>query len=134
MTQARSPEGFARLVGSAASVSSKLDAHGYEISTPRTIDARSSRLECFHGEGWVAAGDAAMTFDPLSSQGIFTALYSGLKAGAAVASCLGGDREALRRYDAAVTDVYNQFGASRLAYYSAEQRWPTSEFWCSRSR
>jgi flavin-dependent dehydrogenase len=128
--RARSRTGFLRLVDTAVSVSAKLKAHGYEICTaPQAIDARSSRLEHFHGDGWLAAGDAATTFDPLSSQGIFSALYSGLKAGTALAELLEGDRDAACRYGAAVASVYDHFLANRRAYYGRERRWPTSPFW-----
>jgi len=41
-------------------------------------------MACFStatGEGWLAAGDAALSLDPLSSQGLFKALYTGLAGG-----------------------------------------------------
>jgi flavin-dependent dehydrogenase len=47
-------------------------------------EACGSRLVQFAGPGWIAVGDAALSFDPLSSQGILNALYSGMKAGQAV--------------------------------------------------
>eukprot|EP00479_Gromia_sphaerica_P013930 TRINITY_DN8021_c0_g1_i1.p1 TRINITY_DN8021_c0_g1~~TRINITY_DN8021_c0_g1_i1.p1 ORF type:complete len:60 (-),score=20.65 TRINITY_DN8021_c0_g1_i1:65-244(-) len=37
---------------------------------------------------WIAVGDAAMSFDPLSSQGMVTALESGVKCGQALSGCL----------------------------------------------
>jgi 2-polyprenyl-6-methoxyphenol hydroxylase-like FAD-dependent oxidoreductase len=36
--------------------------------------AQSRRLDTLHGPGWVAIGDAATTFDPLTSQGIAKAI------------------------------------------------------------
>ncbi|WP_338775322.1 hypothetical protein [Streptomyces sp. DG1A-41] len=36
------------------------------------------------GDHWIATGNAAITFDPLSSLGLLTALYSGLRTGQAV--------------------------------------------------
>ena len=132
--RARSSAGFMRLVESTVQVSAKLEAYGYAlVAEPRSTDARSSRLERFHGDRWVAAGDAATTFDPLSSQGIFSALYSGLKAGTALAELLGGDRDALRGYGAALESVYDQYLVNRLAYYAQERRWPSSAFWGARS-
>ena len=41
------------------------------------------------GDGWVAAGDAACAFDPLSGQGIFKALDGGMRAAEAVALFAG---------------------------------------------
>jgi flavin-dependent dehydrogenase len=39
----------------------------------------------FAGADWMAVGDAAASFDPLSSQGIATAVMMGARAGAALA-------------------------------------------------
>ncbi len=50
----------------------------------KTTEACGARLDHFWGPGWIAVGDAALSFDPLSSQGLFNALYSGMKAGQAV--------------------------------------------------
>jgi hypothetical protein len=91
-------------------ISRKLETHGYAIvAKPQPTDARSSRLERFHGEGWLAAGDAAIAFDPLSSQGILSALYSGLKSGQAVVGCLGGDCEVLLQYDVSILKCMTNF-------------------------
>ena len=47
----------------------------------RVVAANSSRLNYVSGRGWLAVGDAAMAFDPLSSQGLVQALASGIRAG-----------------------------------------------------
>jgi len=49
----------------------------YEARLLAPMDAGGARLDRFHGDGWIACGDAAFSFDPLSSQGLLTALYSG---------------------------------------------------------
>ncbi|HEX6094943.1 MAG TPA: tryptophan 7-halogenase [Thermoanaerobaculia bacterium] len=103
-----------------------LGEHGYTQASPiRSADARSARLERFHGDGWLAAGDAALSFDPLSSQGILAALYSGVKAANAV---LSGD---LDGYSAALTSLWDAFLTNQKAYYAMESRWRTP-FWESR--
>lgn len=114
-------------------MSRRLESHGYTmVAKPQPTDARSSRLERFHGEGWLAAGDAAIALDPLSSQGILSALYSGLKAGKAVIGAFAGDREALLQYDISILRLYTQFLQDRQHYYGTEQRWPESLFWQTR--
>ncbi len=105
-----------------------LREHEYDASpapqfTP--IDARSSRLESFHGSDWLACGDAALSFDPLSSQGIVAALYGGVKAANAV---LSGDVNA---YDAAMITLWQAFLVNRKAWYAVETRWRTP-FWMRR--
>jgi len=133
--EAKSAAGFLALTREAPRVAATLRAHGYAMAEgPRATDARSSRLDRFHGAGWMAAGDAATSFDPLSAQGILSALYSGLKAGQALADHLGGDHAALPRYDALIAEVYDRFLDNRLAYYGYEQRWPDSPFWTVRLR
>ena len=91
--------------------------------------AHSSTLDRCIGDGWIAAGDASMTFDPLSSQGLMHALFSGLAAAEAADSYLCGDAAAPARYHQVmqgVQDAYQQ----RLAFsYSAETRWPWAPFW-----
>jgi flavin-dependent dehydrogenase len=65
---------------------------------PAATDAGGSRLEKMAGEEWLAVGDAALTFDPLSSQGIFNALYTGLRGAQAAHAALAGDCTAVQRY------------------------------------
>ena len=131
--KAASRQGFLALIQDTVHMSRKLATHGYTTNAkPQPTDARSSRLERFHGEGWLAAGDAAIALDPLSSQGILSALYSGLRAGKAVVGYLAGDREAVLQYDVSIMNVYTQFLWDRLHYYGVEQRWPNSLFWKTR--
>src|SRR6202040_3699922 len=60
--------------------------------------AHSSVLEPCVAEGWLAAGDASLSFDPLSAQGLLHALFTGLAAAEAADACLSGDGEAVSRY------------------------------------
>src|SRR2546430_17305273 len=41
------------------------------ISVPPVVSANSSRLNKVACKNWLAVGDAAMAFDPLSSQGVY---------------------------------------------------------------
>ncbi|MFM9735644.1 NAD(P)/FAD-dependent oxidoreductase, partial [Streptomyces niveiscabiei] len=43
------------------------------------VSANSTRLKIFSGQQWAALGDAAISFDPLSSQGIFNAMASAMQ-------------------------------------------------------
>ncbi|WP_347906007.1 NAD(P)/FAD-dependent oxidoreductase [Pseudomonas purpurea] len=63
-----------------------------------STDASGSCLDLWSGEGWLAVGDAALAFDPLSSQGIFNALYTGLRGAQAVIGALAGSKQALTKY------------------------------------
>jgi flavin-dependent dehydrogenase len=94
--------------------------------------APSRRLEPAAGEGWLAVGDAASSFDPLSSAGIVKALRSGLFASYAIADLLvggGGDGRGLDRHRQYVRAEYDGYARVRARQYAAEHRWPRSEFW-----
>jgi flavin-dependent dehydrogenase len=92
--------------------------------------ASSRRLEPVVGDGWLAVGDSASRFDPLSSQGIVKALRSGVFASYAIGDLLlGGDPDGLRRYGRYVWEEFASYTETRRKYYQAEQRWPASEFW-----
>lgn len=94
---------------------------------PVIRSAASRQLDAVSGDGWIAAGDAASTFDPLSSQGIYKAIRSGIFASYAVRD---GLREPDRvRYDRFIGAEYYEYLDVRAAYYAREQRWPDSPFW-----
>lgn len=124
--QARTQAGFLELLREAPHIAGWLERHGYlPAGEPRATDARSSRLARFSGDGWLVVGDAACAFDPLSSQGLYFALYSGLKAGEALAR--DGDG-----YDARIGAVWEAFLAGRREIYRAEGRWREHPFWLRR--
>jgi flavin-dependent dehydrogenase len=86
------------------------------------------------GDGWVAAGDAAVSFDPLSSHGILNALHTGTLAGSAVHAHLAGDVRALDAYARHVDALYAAHLRHLHAYYAMERRWPDHPFWSRRYR
>jgi len=108
--------------------SSKHIRVGKILSEPQSRDARSGRLARFHGSRWIAAGDAALSFDPLSSQGIYAAQYSGKKA----AETLISGR--FSEYDAQLEELWERFLDNRAAMYAQEQRWSGRPFWRSRAQ
>jgi flavin-dependent dehydrogenase len=131
--QARTMDGFTALLKRSHHIHARLSDYGYRIAArPARVAADSSRLTCAAGERWVAAGDAAVAFDPLSSQGILTALYSGMRAAQAVSSHLAGDRHAIPAYTERLDAVYAAYLEHRQRYYGFERRWPRHGFWRSR--
>ena len=95
----------------------------------RVVAANSTRLDCVSGRGWLAVGDAALSFDPLSSQGLSQALASGLRVGEAINCCLADDDTALFRYAQETQALFAQYAQRYAEYYRREQRWPHSSFW-----
>jgi flavin-dependent dehydrogenase len=91
--------------------------------------AHSSVLEPCSGADWLAAGDASMSFDPLSSQGLLHALFSGLAAAETANSCLAGDDHAVLRYRRAMNSIQQAYRRHLDFYYASETRWPAAPFW-----
>jgi flavin-dependent dehydrogenase len=94
--------------------------------------AQSQRLAPPSGPGWVAAGDAASAFDPLSSQGILKALRSGKLASFVAIDNLEGRPEGLLRYGKLVEGEFEKYLDGRALFYGQERRWPDSPFWSRR--
>jgi flavin-dependent dehydrogenase len=99
---------------------------------PSVVSARGGRLDRAYGDGWLATGDAALSCDPLSSQGILTALVTGVAAGEALHAALDGDGAALDRYAARLAAVRAAYERNRVDYYGLERRWPEEPFWVRR--
>jgi flavin-dependent dehydrogenase len=97
-------------------------------------DAGGARLTAFYGEGWIACGDAAIGFDPISGQGIFAALHDGSAAADAVNAALDGEQALLGAYARRLEEVWSIYCARRDAMYSSERRWPDRPFWLQRPR
>jgi flavin-dependent dehydrogenase len=96
--------------------------------------AESAALDRVHGAGWLAVGDAACSFDPLSSLGITHALRSGGWAASAIDDALRGASDALHLYGAKIDDGLREFERLKQAYYAAERRWTRNKFWARRHR
>jgi flavin-dependent dehydrogenase len=103
------------------------------VAGPATTAAHGARLSHAHGTRWVAVGDAALAFDPLSSQGIANALVTGILAAAAVDACLrGAGTEPLEAYDERLAAVWLAYETHRAEAYAGEDRWPDEPFWARR--
>jgi flavin-dependent dehydrogenase len=98
-------------------------------SQVQVTTAQSGLLEPPVGENWLAVGDAAVSFDPISSQGLLNALFTGLAAAEAADRHLAGDDLALFSYASLIRDVYAIYQTHLGHCYVAEQRWPDSVFW-----
>jgi flavin-dependent dehydrogenase len=87
--------------------------------------AGTARLAAPVGPGWVAAGDAAVTFDPLSSQGVLSALLLGRDAGRALLDPAFDHRI---RWE----QVVRRYARERAHWYATETRFAGSRFWSRR--
>ncbi|HET7460370.1 MAG TPA: FAD-dependent oxidoreductase [Longimicrobium sp.] len=122
-------DAWERMLGAAPLV--RAEVGGAEPEGPVTVRAARSRsLRPAAGDDWLAVGDAACTFDPLSSQGVLKALRSGVFAAYAAGDLLAaGDPAGMERYRRFVADEFAGYLRIRAAYYAEERRWPEREFW-----
>jgi flavin-dependent dehydrogenase len=106
------------------------------LVAPRFLEPHSLRVSAFRctttlrtpvvQDGWIAVGDAASAYDPLSSQGICKALDGAPRAVAALTS------GRLEDYETWVRSSFEAHVAMRAAFYAEERRWEGSPFWRGR--
>jgi flavin-dependent dehydrogenase len=130
VTAARHPDHFLALMRATHHVAATLAAAATKpIGRPTVFPAGTTHLEPAAGRDWFAVGDAAATFDPLSSQGILTALLTGREAGRAAIAAVGGAHDPMAEYAATLRSVLGTYRREHAAYYAAERRWASSPFW-----
>lgn len=104
-------------------------AGGTAVGPARGFDARSRMRTTFARDGWIAAGDAAVSHDPLLGQGVLRALESGLE----TASVLGQGPEdaegALLAMAQLRADRFRHYVAEWQQVYGEERSWPDAPFW-----
>lgn len=98
---------------------------------PRVAAAMSGIRRTLNGEGWVALGDAAATYDPLAGTGVLTALTKGL----ALARLLLRETAAtaLMQYAQAERAAFDDYLKLRQSVYGGERRWADVPFWRRRA-
>lgn len=112
----------------ASSTAARERAGGFAPDEVRLVSAATHRLDRFAGANWLAIGDAAFAFDPLSGQGVCKAIESALRAAQSV---IGGSTAGYESWCSAQFDGYVQ---QKRAYYALEDRWPERPFWARRAR
>jgi flavin-dependent dehydrogenase len=126
----RTPEAWSRWLAASPRTAGRL--RGHDLRGPlRTLAASSARILPATGDGWLAVGDAAFAFDPLSGDGVDRALRAGRSAATALAA---GDRTAaLTTYGDEQEELFAAYCRQRTAFYSREKRWRFHCFWARRS-
>lgn len=105
---------------------SNLSTHGFTA-------AHSATLAPCVGTNWLATGDAALCFDPISSQGLFNAIYTGLAAAEAVDRLLDGCESSLQEYARMILSIQEAYQVHYNFYYKAQTKWQNSVFWKRRT-
>ena len=96
-----------------------------------SFTAQSTQAEYIHGKNWLAVGDAAISYDPLSSQGIWQALL-----GAEMASnhIINHSNSSESHYNNWITSQSKTYWQLHQQFYAQEQRWSHNKFWQRRHK
>ncbi|WJG09882.1 NAD(P)/FAD-dependent oxidoreductase [Aliiglaciecola sp. LCG003] len=87
--------------------------------------ANSSRLVRGAGSNWAALGDSAVSFDPLSSQG----MYNGMASAMQLAEILILKGMFDDHYQKQLDNIWHSYLQHKNLFYRAETRWKQREFW-----
>ncbi len=102
-----------------------LEIHTHRADTSVLRAIGNEDQDCEGNPLWLAVGDAAASWDPLSSQGLMTGILLGAKVARALLT--GANAVTAWRTDLAL--LFAEHQALQHQYYAAEDRWPTEEFW-----
>jgi flavin-dependent dehydrogenase len=101
---------------------------GLRLARSRVLTVQSARARCY-GEGWLAAGERAASYDPISGRGIFNALRDGAACGQAALGYLEGRRTEAEQYASRLDREFAAYAAERRRFYASEKRWYSEPFW-----
>ncbi|WP_321473687.1 NAD(P)/FAD-dependent oxidoreductase [uncultured Paludibaculum sp.] len=93
------------------------------------IPAFSSMREHAADRNWLAVGDAARSYDPLSGMGLCMSMSMAIDAADAIARRFHGDVSGLESYELLNRQAYAEYIQAHGACYRLEQRWPECGFW-----
>ena len=113
-------------------ISQLINGGDLEFENTKIKPTGTSRLEVPYGENWIAVGDAAFSYDPISSYGITSALASGYYAGHALASALSNKKDAMLSYRYVVESAFQAYMEKLEYQYAQENRWENSLYWTKR--
>jgi flavin-dependent dehydrogenase len=113
-SRARTIDGWTGLLDATSGLRERVGGAAYQLQgPPQVVCADSSCLVHVAGDGWCAVGDAATSYDPLSSRGLTAALQTGLQTAHAMVT---GHKHDMRLYEEWVHEQYARYLAEWLGY------------------
>jgi len=101
---------------------------GLWVARSRVLKVQSARARSA-GDGWLAVGERAASYDPISGRGIFNALRDGAACAKAALACLDGRPAEAQQYAQRLEREFAAYSAERRRFYARERRWPSQPFW-----
>jgi len=118
----------------ADSTHTKARLNAFDIPQEAFIKSAHSHLaNHVFGDHWLKVGDAAQSFDPLSSAGILKGLKMGQQAAAAIYKYAHGKADAFKLYENEITSQHQEYTQAKANYYANETRWMQHSFWYQRN-
>lgn len=131
-TGATSSGGWHAALAGTRYVAEALEGCSFIEGSVKAWPALSFILDRPAGDRWLAVGDAASAYDPISSQGIHKALTDGIEGAEALLRRIAGDEKSMPEHCSRIEDRFTNYLANRDHFYRMENRWPESEFWRKR--
>lgn len=124
----KTTDSFLKLARETPVIANLLQEQKLNISLKGTVAANSTKLEQVAGLQWVAIGDAALSFDPLSSQGMYNAMASAMQLCTLLLQY--GFTETLQKIHTEQTErIWQHYLKHKIIFYQAETRWKNAPFW-----
>jgi flavin-dependent dehydrogenase len=102
---------------------------GTDLSVTCAVAANTTVCLPAAGHQWIAIGDAALAFDPLSGRGVLHALTSALVAADIAAAPQDRRASLTETYARDVEQRFASFLIMRTRHYGREERWGDHTFW-----
>lgn len=113
-----------------------INGHENELELRGIVSANSTRLDYASVNQWAALGDAALSFDPLSSQGMFNAMANAMQFSELMILHKviekhknSTPKKFYTEYNYQINAVWQQYQSHKKLYYSQESRWKDAIFW-----
>ena len=105
----------------------KMDQASFQI-----MPSGTTCLDIPYGHRWLAVGDAAYSYDPISSYGITSALAGAYYGAQALADSFQGKEDALMVYRYLMENAFQVYLKKLKMQYQQEKRWKNCLYWKKR--
>jgi flavin-dependent dehydrogenase len=119
---------FINEIKSTQHISKRISPHYVLVENPFFATANTFCLDKIGGDGWLPVGDAAASYDPVSSLGLFSAFRTSIDASSAIRMTLDGSENAVPEYGNKLRQHFNQTVSRLRNTYSIEKRFP-NRYW-----
>lgn len=133
-TLSRDPEAWLANLKDAPIIRDRVDLEAVAAPSLTIASAGPEGLNQLRSDGWMAIGDAARSFDPLTAQGLSAAVRDGVDGANAIVAALSGDSARLAAFDGDRIARYAQIERLYRDAYRSEDRFSESPFWRRRQQ